>query len=440
MGCLGKSLTRTFFLLFMFLVILPSASTKNSEPIWKYDIVDQKVAGYGNGYCPIVLGSNNNPYIAYTGFTPPNAYNTAKFSGLSGSSWIIQDISMGSTVDLKLDSKGNAHLLFETGIHGGLKYAKLTGTTWNIQEVTNNPVVYASMALDSYDKPHIAYLQGDILKYATIKDNKWQIQPIDSFSEISFKYSLALDSNNTPYILYSPSEYADTKQSVAVSALNLKLAKFENSYWNIKNLTFPFPIGILGNLAIDSDNKPHCILTHRFYSTEKQAVLENILYTSWDDRNFNTTTIASNVSSSNNFRLGYMTLDRHDYPHFVYITSSGEIMYGNALSGKWNLHNVVTNVTAYGPCYLAIDSNINPHISYRGLGTGQYQFGRTATMVYATTNQTALTPTSPDTDKNDNSSAIYVVIFLVIAITIVALSVLLYRRHRKPISQNKPNI
>ena len=59
-------------------------------------------------------------------------------------------------------------------------------------------------------------------------------------------------------------------------------------------------------------------------------------------------------------------------------------------------------------------------------------------MVYATTNQTALTPTSPDTDKNDNSSAIYVVIFLVIAITIVALSFCSTEGIEKPSIKKNP--
>ncbi len=59
-----------------------------------------------------------------------------------------------------------------------------------------------------------------------------------------------------------------------------------------------------------------------------------------------------------------------------------------------------------------------------------------------TTTTPTLTPTAPDTNSNSITLPLntFIIIIAVFAVALVTLSVLLLRKHRKPISQDKPNV
>jgi hypothetical protein len=62
------------------------------------------------------------------------------------------------------------------------------------------------------------------------------------------------------------------------------------------------------------------------------------------------------------------------------------MQYASWTGTEWNIQTVDTNFTAREPGYLAVDSNCNPHISYRRGGLNDPN----ATIVYATANATDL--------------------------------------------------
>jgi hypothetical protein len=96
--------------------------------------------------------------------------------------WSIETIAeiggMEFHTDLELDSSGKPHISFYDISTHELKYAKWTGTAWDIQIVDPHDVGwFNSLALDSNDVPHISYYnQGEYpppqpnadLKYARI--------------------------------------------------------------------------------------------------------------------------------------------------------------------------------------------------------------------------------------------------------------------------------
>jgi hypothetical protein len=93
---------------------------------WNVETVSQ-AAGSGNGYCPIVVDSNNNAHIAYTD-KGQGPLIWVMYASCNGSGWNAQIVDWGSTYDFILDSRDNPYILYEGA--KGLMYASWIGTNW----------------------------------------------------------------------------------------------------------------------------------------------------------------------------------------------------------------------------------------------------------------------------------------------------------------------
>jgi hypothetical protein len=371
-------------LLLLSTLLLPFlAVPAHAELSWNVQIVDEDASGIGNGYCPIAVDSNNNPHIAYSG-TPSLGY-----ASWNGSGWNIQQLSWAFAHDLALDANGNPHITL-----GSLAYGTWNGTGWNFQTVATDYTGYSSLVLDSSGNPHVAYSSGK-LKYATRNGSNWTIQTVDTSSGINSLVSLALDSNDTPHIMYyTESSYVDNNGN-AIRSLNLKLAVWKNSRWNIEPVLASSNLINFGNMVLDSKGYPHFIAsTGHFISPDVPGFLSTILYVSWDGFAWNVQTVASDVNLAINYlaNIGFLALNSQGYPSIVYIAGGVKYTRWTGTAWGWESYNVGTPDTTHdarGPCYLALDSNGNPHISSRVFLSGQILYpGYNSTIMYATANIT----------------------------------------------------
>jgi len=343
----------------------------------------------------------------------------------------------------------NPHILL---VADGLKIASWTGTRWAIQTLaTQNPVL-GVLALDKTDNPHVAYIDGKELNYAYKTRSNWNTQIIETSSEFYGLY-IALDSNNAPYILYSPTTYSDLSQNVSITSINLKLAAYQNSSWNIQTISLPSRIGDYGNLVIDSKDFMHFICAQRsFLSSENMTLLSTILYASWDGTTWTTETVVSDTILLEKWLLrnvGFLELDETDNPHISYVTLTSptqqSMKYASWTGTNWKIQTVNTNITAKQPSYLAVDANSNPHMSYLGVGPNQSFIWPITTLVYATINTTeadGTQPSSPVSETPDaQSSPVFSTLPLVLApviCSVVAVIVLVYVWKKKnPTHANK---
>jgi len=361
-----------------------------AEPSWSFRIATSNARGIGsNGYCPIAVDSNNNPHIAYS----------SGYAYWNGSGWSTQTISSDydNVFSLVLDADDNPHVLFEAA---GLKIASWAGPIWSIQTVDEESANYGTIALDSYGNPHVAYVEGEEIKYASKEDSGWSIQTIDKSSDnlhliVAGGLSLALDSNNTPHIMYGiPSSYHDDSTGLDYQTINITLAIFKNSMWNIQTVPVPPPIGKSSNIVLDSKGYPHFFCSqNRYRSAEDKNLIYNFLYVSWDGTGWTTQTVASNIEPENYpIPFGFLSLDSYDYPHFVsFMVSYSWFMYASWTGVDWNIQNVDAGFTAHGPCYLAVGSDRIPHVSYRSGGIND----ATNSIIYATANEPAPISTLP---------------------------------------------
>jgi hypothetical protein len=290
----------------------------------------------------------------------------------AASAWAIQTVSKGAngtTVSIVLDSNGTPHIAYSEYTNGSyrsltfdLTYAVWNDSAWKIQTLDSQGyTTQSSLALDSFDNPHICYLYEppvgtSYLMYTNWTGSNWATQTIDEVVEES-TVSLALDSNNNPHISYSKGN-------------NLMYATWTDSNWSIQTLDSNASIFFYDSAVdLDSKNYPHIIYGDAVQVNGGYSVtLANVKYAEWDGSSWSSQTVFSNVNS-----FGNIALDSNGYPHFTYIVGSS-LRYASWDGSTWDTQNVDSNplVSSYpsGSCFLALDNRNNPHISYYKYNSG----------------------------------------------------------------------
>jgi hypothetical protein len=426
----------TLTILLIATVIVLSAPTY--DPTWIIQTVDNNVYGYGNGYSPIVVDSNNDPHIAYTNVRiEANRFQTplAMYASWNGTGWDSEQIAIGSAFSLLLDGNNNPHILYGgySG-HEGLIYASWTGKEWMNQTIDGTFWNgYGSFAFDSSGNPHVAYTSryrenGTYrLIYASWADSDWSIQTLDKSEDIPFRTTLEIGKNNVIYLMYGyTARHYDSSGSYWESQ-SVKLATKENdgnAIWKIE--TVSSDITNYSNMVLDTQNFPHFAFQVK---ARGNPWTSDISYASWDGSVWSTQTIVSNVSLKVdyvNVILGGLALDSYGYPHLDYVTSEPNsdlcsVMYASWTGMEWSTQRVDSTHIAKGPCCLSIDSDGNPHISYLITPSGIDINSYVASILYATATISA----------SQNDLRMLPLLVVIAVVVIVVISLLFFRTHRK---------
>lgn len=380
-----KNIPVFFVIIFlMSCFILPVQGTLS----WTVQTVDENAcsSGYGTS-CPIVIDSKNIAHIAYTAVGDPWCVIYASWDG---SGWNKQIIAQNSLLQcLVLDVNDNPHILYLNKLSGHLEYTSWDGVSWSVQDTNITDGTYFVLALDNSGYPKIAYIAGSI-KYADFNGKTWNIQTVDASTQEPGGLSLVLDSNNKPYVLYSPASYPDNNLTVGIRAIITKIATYNNQSWNIQTLPLPAPTGSIGNIVMDSKGNLHFVCTqHHYVSETDKTTLNTILYSSWIGDSWKVQVVASDIEL---LSIGQLALDKNDNPHFTYLTpdANGETKsyYASWISETWNIQSISTSAGETASGSLALDEAGNPHISSRRTSGMPY----TAPLLYATAKGTIDTP------------------------------------------------
>lgn len=379
----------------------------------------------------IVLGSNGTPHIAYSEYTN-GSYRSLTFdltyAVCNDSAWDIQTLdSQGYTTQssLALDSFDNPHIcyLYQPPVGTSyLMYTNWTGSNWSIQTIDEVVEESASsLALDSNNNPHISYSKGNNLMYASWTGSNWSIQTVDSNASIFFyDSSVSLDSNNYPHIIYGDAVQVDG--GFYVTSGNVKYAEWNGQTWNIQ--TVFLNANSFGNLALDSNGYPH--FTY--------LVESSLRYASWDGATWSTQNVDSNrLISSHPSGSSFLALDSHDNPHISYWRNPHELnsgtesglMYAYWTGSAWSIQTVDNSGTFFGAGPITLDSAGNPHISYQSEHPQAVYYY--VDIKYATRTEPTPTPSSP-TSLSDLE---LIVIVVVVVVVIIAVAFLAYRIRRK---------
>jgi hypothetical protein len=399
-------------------MMLPISSV-NADNKWDIRIVDAKGTrgNYGN-ICPVAVDSKNIPHFAYPS---PALGCKVTYASLDGSSWTTQTISDGLVFDLVIDKEDNPNILYN-----GLNYARWIGGNWSTQLIDPTvPNGIGVLALDSSGNPHVAYTDGQTLKYASSTGSNWNFQNVSTFSEtqygIPYRLSLAIDANDKPFILFVDHGLDQNDK------LNVKLAVMENVSWNIKPVLEGYNLSSIGNMALDSQGTLH------FVCLQNNMPLDTLLYASWNGSDWSAQAVTSNINLVN---TPFLALDSLDNPHIVYVNSSisnetTELMYTSWTGKDWDMQTVNTNISPIGACYLAMDRQNRPHISYIGDKPIDSSYHPSAYIMYATTNET--TPfftASPTETPVPTQGSVYIIVLAVITFVTAVIAIIIWKKMR----------
>jgi hypothetical protein len=418
-----KTILLSTILLTILMFGFSSSTPVQATVTWNVQTVDENGA-YG-GHCPIVVDSNNTVHIAYSAIY--NDTYWVMYATWNGSGFSIETVTKGDDAySLVYDAENNPQILYGNWIYNAypvgqthsLSIASWNGKNWETQNAIITSADYGTLVLDSYGNPHIAYIIGNDLKYAIRTGTTWNIQTVDAIPEdpglATFEVSLALDANNTPYLLYSPSssEYNQT----GMWSQTIKLAIYQNSGWDIQTLPLPELTVNYGNIILDSKGFPHFVCTQYSIKLENGSELTKLLYASWDGTTWNTETIGWTYFLPTS--IGQLTLDSKGNPAFCFDGYREGLSYGSYSNGTWSIQTL--NITVLGPCYLAFDSTDTPHISYSYRAGGNNLF---APVEYAMP-----TEIQNDSPSNPENNMLVLVATVAAMVSITAIVIVCMRR------------
>ena len=247
----------------------------------------------------MALDLAGSPHVVYTSYHYSENYSNdtsthdIKYATFNGRSWSIQIIdrlnsSVGfNTLSIALDSKGNHHVTYledaefsyprQNGVGFNpldtynIKYAFLSGSTWQSQTVFTNSTNIGNLILNSEGQPSFSY-EHDIftvhieygsygvnrtINYGYWDGHNWISQPVYSSRLDWEKTFLHIDSNKNPQVYFYASDYSHSNNS------GLMYAQWTGSNWNInelenilKNSTFEADRVEIVDMAFDSQGNP----------------------------------------------------------------------------------------------------------------------------------------------------------------------------------------
>lgn len=178
--------------------------------------------------------------------------------------WTVELVDNASldyeyATSIKRSADGTLHIAYFNQENNFLTYARKNGSTWEIQQVADNGK-FPSLILGEDNKVHIAYYDDQfptvgIIKIATLNSSEWEIENIDTLSNVALGFSGARHlvdykfHNNEHHLAYGDKKliyYANRKES------GWKIEEVLNVL-NVPTTELGQQVG----LALDNDNNLH---------------------------------------------------------------------------------------------------------------------------------------------------------------------------------------
>ncbi len=225
---------------------------------WDIDVVDAN--GGFTGGTSLVLDAAGRPHVSYFNGRAEKVVYAVR----NGSAWQRMPVDRGSFLgpnSLAVDSSGVVHLAYAFP-NGKLQYASWNGTGWTIERVDTRSIAvhYLSLALDSDDRPHIAYYGNASLNYASWTGQAWALETVDASGNTGLYARLALDAQDVPHVAYRD-----------FVARDLRYGRLANGSWQLETVDSAGDVGWFPSIAVNEENIVHMAYYERFRSELRHA-------------------------------------------------------------------------------------------------------------------------------------------------------------------------
>lgn len=347
----------------------PADPWKQADRPWRApELLDSQsvdaVSASGVGqYTSIAVDSNRRPHISY--YDADN--RDLKYARWTGSGWDIDRVDSTGTVgkysSIALDSDNDPYIAYYNDTIDGLRFASKSSGSWNKETIEQfreetglYPGSYTSLAVSSSGRPYISYYEYDInldegyLKYATLTSGSWVKEYVDKSAgdNVGWYTSIALNDDGNPGISYYDAERQ-----------NLKYARRSGGSWSRETVASSDNTGIYTSLVYDS-NSPRIA----YYDVTAGA----LNYVSWSNSRWNFTTVASSREVGLSTSLA---LDNADAPHISYFNDSTDDLKLASWQGlSWQISELDLNAAgSYNA--IALTAAGEPRIAYYRADAGE---------------------------------------------------------------------
>ena len=318
----------------------------------------------GRGY--LRLRAPGEPCVAY-------GNDHLYYSCFDGESWSQETVDkafgVGIFASLAIDDRGWAHIAYFDQIHGSLKYARQGEDGWVLQVVAeadpdadrtlqyfgNGGVPF--IALDADEVPHISFYDYDhrVLEFASLHDDEWVFEVIDSTPGSGEDSSLAFDSAGQAHVAYFEGE-----------SKVLKYAWQTEVGWHRMIVDNDGEVGQYASIAMDSKDNPHIAYYDIGNTRLKYAV--------WDaDKDAFVISTLTDIENTGQFAT--LALDSQDQPHITYYreVDGSEVYYIRHQNGEWIREKVSVGERDLVGLFatIVLDSNDRPYFAYRHASDNQ---------------------------------------------------------------------
>jgi hypothetical protein len=286
---------------------------------------------------------------------------------LRAAGWQIQVVDPGGGgkhSTLLVDNASDAHAVYYDEPNNEIKYAFWDHRSgrWFKMKIADHASGYCSMALDSHQKPHIAFLNGQ-LNYAHWDGASWKTQTIGVGAKlIEYYTSIAIDSLDQPMITY----YEIVSNSSPDSVMRLRSVRRNSQSWELSTVDRGLASGKFNSMTIGTDGIPRVAYANVKDETSGLRFAQPN-GNSWE------TKVLEGVGAPEYMYSIKLALDKNNSPHITYTDAKRSLVkYAALKSGSWQFQVVDRLVAAGFPDRngIALDDDGSPYISYYDAGLG----------------------------------------------------------------------
>jgi hypothetical protein len=326
---------------------------------WLAEVVDRaRKAGFG---ASLAFDGQGYAHISYRSYSSEGSY--LKYAYQDAAGFHMQTVSAGSFdySDLALDSHEKPHIAFQDNNAGQIHYAYKGNSGWQDEIIANG--WGPSLALDDQDYPHLAYSDEWGMQYAYQDAQGWHFDTLDN--NFSLLPSLVLDESGKAHLSYHRRNPNDIMYAVQT-----------DSGWTLQPVENSGEFGDSSSLALDGDGRPHI-----GYYKNIDIETGELKYAYWNGASWEITIVDSDedpghevsiaLSAQGIPMISYRSGDRHNGAALRFAYPDGSQWYTQTVDAEGDRNGYYSS--------LALDGQGQPHISYYFSDLGDLRLASSST-------------------------------------------------------------